>query len=100
MKRTERVPITPNPKKVAVVVPVKDDPSILGSLPYLSNLSYPDLTVAIVDDSTNRTFESHLKAGCEKRGFVYLKRPKGWKGRKGAAINYAFGRSINYKDSW
>ncbi len=80
-------PTHPNPERVAILVPVKDDPSIFNSLPYLEAIDYPDYEVVIVDDSKVPTFRDRLDAS--NGGHVRILRRPQTKGRKGAALNFA-----------
>ncbi len=77
----------PNPERVAILVPVKDDLSIFNSLPHLNAIDYPDYEVVIVDDSKDPAFRSRLEASAGGRTRI-LRRPQ-TNGRKGAALNFA-----------
>ena len=78
----------PNPKSVAVVVPVKDDPSIFNSLPYLKALDYEgELRVVVVDDSKDPSFRERLDSSAGGRVEV-IRRPDAV-GKKAGAINHA-----------
>ncbi len=76
-----------NPRRVAVVIPVRDDWSIMGSLKFTLAMDYPDYEVYIVDDSRNPRFVLALKQLTEGRATV-LRRSEPT-GHKGGAINHA-----------
>lgn len=74
---------------VAVIIPVREDPSIFNVIPYYRALSYKNFTVIVVDDSDSSEFISRLLAECDGKPFTVLHRsPEMRHGRKGDAINY------------
>lgn len=77
----------PNPGRVAIIVPIKDDPSIFNSLPYLNGIDYPDYEVVIVDDSKDLPFRNRLEASAGGHSRI-LHRTRA-DGHKGAALNIA-----------
>ncbi len=87
---TERILPHPNPGRVAILVPVKDDPSIFNSIPSLRSLDYPDYEVLIVDDSKNQAFRDHLDA--DAGGIIGVLRRNRTSGRKAGALNAALER--------
>jgi len=87
---SRRVAPNPNPGPVAIVVPVRDDPSIFNSLPYLEAQDYPDFTVLIVDDSEDSLFRAELDA--HKTNLTAVVRRDRVTGRKAGALNFALGR--------
>jgi len=87
--------------KVIIIIPVRDDPSVLNSLPYYAKIDYPNFQVAIVDDSASEGFSELLRQTCDKYGFLHFVRPKELrKGRKGAAINYVLPLLEPYKPKY
>jgi|GEM_PF-2905007 len=84
---TSRIRPHPNPGRVAILVPVKDDPSIFNSLPCLRSIDYPDYEVLIVDDSKSQAFRDSLDACME--GIVTVLRRGQASGRKAGALNFA-----------
>jgi cellulose synthase/poly-beta-1,6-N-acetylglucosamine synthase-like glycosyltransferase len=76
----------PNPGRVVIVVPVRDDPSIFNSLPLLKRLEYPYYEILIVDDSTDPQFLADLERHRDDRVHI-IHRPHA-KGRKAGAINF------------
>ena len=84
---TPASPSLPNPERVAILVPVRDDVSIFNSLPYLRAIEYPDYEVIVIDDSRDPAFRDRLDAIAGGQ-FRILRRPL-TSGRKGAAINFA-----------
>jgi cellulose synthase/poly-beta-1,6-N-acetylglucosamine synthase-like glycosyltransferase len=50
----------PNPQGVSVYVPVFNDQNVLGSLPLLAELDYPNFTIKILDDSTNEKLKKAI----------------------------------------
>lgn len=50
----------PNPQGVSVYVPVYNDKNILGSLPLLAELDYPNFTIKILDDSTDEKLKKEI----------------------------------------
>jgi cellulose synthase/poly-beta-1,6-N-acetylglucosamine synthase-like glycosyltransferase len=83
-----RVKPAPNPKSVAVIVPVRDDPSIFNSLPYLKALRYEgELRVVVMDDSKDPSFRERLDRAVG--GIVSVIRRPAPVGKKAGAINYA-----------
>src|SRR3989304_4255082 len=51
---TPASPSLPNPERVAILVPVRDDVSIFNSLPYLRAIEYPDFEVVVILDADHR----------------------------------------------
>jgi len=87
--------------KVIIIIPVRDDPSVLNSLPYYAKIDYPNFQVAVVDDSASEGFSELLRQTCDKYGFLHFVRPKELrKGRKGAAINYVLPLLEPYKPDY
>jgi cellulose synthase/poly-beta-1,6-N-acetylglucosamine synthase-like glycosyltransferase len=79
---------SPNPMSVAIIVPVKDDPSVFNSIPFLKELRYPgELRVVIADDSTDPAFRERLDAAAG--GLVSVLRRPVPAGKKAGAINHA-----------
>jgi len=81
------IPILGKTGKIVVLVPVRDDPSIFNSYPYLKAMDYPDYTICIVDDSLDPNFKGNLGTLCDDKTFI-LRRPD-HKGRKSGALNFA-----------
>lgn len=99
-KRKDEEKIKDYNDKVAIIIPVKDDESILNSLPYYKNIDYKNYFVVIVDDSDSVEISRKISSECEKWECIHIIRPKEErKGRKGAAINYALDKisSLNPK---
>ncbi len=46
-KKTQKFPVNPNPERVGIIVPVKNDPSISASSPYYSAQDYPEYFVLL-----------------------------------------------------
>lgn len=82
-----RLDPAPNPDPVVVIVPVRDDPAILDSLPYLKALDYPDYRILVVDDSQDPDFIETLRRHRDGTvEFIHRVRPEG---RKAGALNFA-----------
>ena len=80
--------LVPNPKDVAVIFPVKDDPSIFHSIPYAKAQDYPgNYRVLVVDDSKDPDLRRKIDEFADER-CKELRRTK-QTGRKAGAINYA-----------
>src|SRR3990172_866031 len=84
---TLRGPPHPNPERVVIVVPIKDDPSILNSAPHLRTIDYADYDVVIVDDSRDLAFRNRVDSLAGEKVRI-LRRPT-TQGRKGSALNFA-----------
>lgn len=84
-----RPPRGPLPE-VAIIVPVKDDPSIFNSIPYYRSLIYPHYHVIIVDDSDSPQFVERLRSavGSDERFILLHREPWQRRGRKGDALNF------------
>src|SRR3989304_958779 len=80
-------PPHPNPERVAIIVPIKDDPSIFNSIPYLRAINYPHYEVVIIDDSKDPAFRNRVDALAG--GQVRILRRRTTRGRKGPALNFA-----------
>ena len=80
-------PPHPNPERVAIIVPIKDDPSIFNSVPYLRAIDYPHYEVVVIDDSKDLAFRNRVEALAG--GQVRIVRRPTTRGRKGAALNFA-----------
>ena len=84
----------PNPVPVVVIVPVRDDPSIFGSLPFLRGLDYPDYRVVIIDDSADPRFLENLTRQADSK--IEVDHRSVAKGRKAGALNHGLeSMSIN-----
>jgi len=84
---TPTAPPHPNPGRVAILVPIRDDPSIFNSLPFLRAIDYPDYEVVLIDDSQLAAFRRRVDASAGGAIRVLRRPPAG--GRKGAALNFA-----------
>ncbi len=80
-------PPHPNPERVAIIVPIKDDPSIFNSVPYLRAIDYPRHEVVIIDDSKDPAFRNRIDALAG--GQVRILRRPTTRGGKGTALNFA-----------
>jgi len=84
---TPRLRPNPNPGQVAILIPVKDDPSIFNSLPILERIDYPNYEVVIIDDSTNPAFREQLDRSVGNRTRILRREVRS--GRKAGALNAA-----------
>src|SRR5437867_10983636 len=80
----------PNPGRVAILVPIRDDPSIFNSLPFLRAIDYPDYEVVLIDDSQLAAFRRRVDASAGGAIRALRRPPAG--GRQGAALNVALRR--------
>src|SRR3990170_5085196 len=87
-------PPHPNPERVAIIVPIKDDPSIFNSIPYLRAIDYPHYEVLILDDSKDPAFRSRVDALAG--GQIRILRRPTTRGRKGTALNFALESLAQY----
>src|SRR5713226_9271808 len=84
---TPRLRPNPNPGQVAILIPVKDDPSIFNSLPILERIDYPNYEVVIIDDSTKAAFRERLDRSVGNRTRILRREVRS--GRKAGALNSA-----------
>ena len=87
-------PPHPNPERVAIIVPIKDDPSIFNSVPYLRAIDYSHYEVLIIDDSKDPAFRNRVDALAG--GQVRILRRRTTRGRKGTALNFALESLTQY----
>jgi len=87
-------PPHPNPERVAIIVPIKDDPSIFNSVPYLRAIDYSHYEVLIIDDSKDPAFRSRVDALAG--GQIRILRRPTTRGRKGTALNFALESLAQY----
>ncbi len=83
----------PNPGSVAVLVPVRDDPSIFKSMPALKALEYPNYKVFIIDDSTDQRFLRELTK--YRDGIVEIVHREKRGGMKAGALNFALDHLVS-----
>ena len=80
--------LVPNPKDVAVIIPVKDDPSLFNSIPYAKNQDYPgNSRVLVVDDSLDEGLKKRIDSLADEKCTILRRDSK--VGRKAGAINFA-----------
>lgn len=83
----------PNPGSVVILVPVRDDPSVFNSMPFLKTLDYPNYRVLIVDDSQDPRFLADLNRHAD--GIVEIVHRAQRKGRKAGALNFGLDHLVS-----